>query len=332
MSCLNPNLIRWVVDPSTGSLEHVFLGPARYTDPEKYGSLDALLKGEIKYFYQTVPCQQCPACRLDYSREWATRLCLELKSNPKALFITLTYRNSDLRYSPLGFPILSVRDTQLFWKRLRREFPDTRIRFYLSGEYGSRTCRPHYHAIVYGLDLTDFPDIIWRSNNYLRQPLYSSPKLEQIWSHGNVRIGLVTSRSCAYTARYVNKKQFGADDRELGDRTPPFTTCSRRPGIGMLEAPAMVASGDSKFAVQGRDQVLEVTLPRAFIRYAKDHAEEFGLGLDKISKMQYTKSELGRERMLSQLKVSGLSFPEWLCSREKLLHDRLKKLPERGDL
>lgn len=205
MSCLNPNLIRWVLDPTTGSLEHVFLGPARYTNPEDYGSFEALLKGEIKYFYQTVPCQQCASCRLDYSREWATRLCLELKSNPKALFVTLTYRDTDLHYTNTGLADLSVRDTQLFWKRLRREFPGTRIRFYLSGEYGARTCRPHYHAIIYGLDLSDFPDIIWRSNNYLRQPLYSSPKLEKIWSHGNVRIGLVTSRSCAYTARYVNK-------------------------------------------------------------------------------------------------------------------------------
>lgn len=332
MSCFNPNLIRVRLDPDTGALVHQFLGPAQYSDPASYGSMSQLLGGEISEFYQTVPCGQCIGCRIDYSREWANRMCLELKSNPKAIFVTLTYRNSDLHYSPDGYPTLDVRDTQLFFKRLRKAYPNYRIRYYLTGEYGTTTCRPHYHAIIYGLDLGDFDDLVWRSNNYLKQPLYSSPKLERIWSHGNVRIGHVTSRTCAYTARYINKKQFGSEDRDLGDRTAPFSTCSRRPGIGMLEAPEMVSSGHYQFAVQGRDQVLNITLPRAFVRHCKIHSDNLGLDLDKINEMVYNKSEQGRLRMLSQLQLSGLGYREWLLSRKNQLRDRLIKLPKRGDL
>lgn len=328
MACYNPNLIRTRLDASTGQLVSVFLGPAAHTDPNTYGSLDALLKGEINEFYQTVPCQQCVGCRIDYSKEWSARICIELESCPKASFITLTYRNSDLPLSPDGNPTLNKRDIQLFFKRLRKAYPDRSIRYYLSGEYGTRTMRPHYHFICFGVSVEEWKGLVLRDYNYLKQPLYSSSQLESIWTHGNVRVGQVTSRSAAYTARYINKKQYGSEDRDLGDRVPPFTLCSRRPGIGMQSAEKMVASGHLRFTVQGRDEPIQVQMPRAFIRYCKSH----DILLDKVADMQYTKAELGRERMLTQLKVSGLTFADWLNSQENRLLSNLRKLPKRSDL
>ena len=38
-----------------------------------------------------IPCGKCIGCRLDYSRHWADRMMLELETQKKAIFLTLTY-------------------------------------------------------------------------------------------------------------------------------------------------------------------------------------------------------------------------------------------------
>ena len=38
-----------------------------------------------------IPCGRCFGCRLDYSRQWADRMMLELETEKKAVFLTLTY-------------------------------------------------------------------------------------------------------------------------------------------------------------------------------------------------------------------------------------------------
>ena len=119
----------------------------------------------------------------------------------------MTYNDEHLSFSDKGFPTLVVADVQKFMKRLRKHFTGTRVRFYLAGEYGSRNFRPHYHAILYGIDLADFPDLYPRGYNELKQAYYSSPTMERIWKNGFIIMSEVTSRTCAYVARYVMKKQ-----------------------------------------------------------------------------------------------------------------------------
>lgn len=38
-----------------------------------------------------VPCGNCIGCRLDYSKQWANRLMMELQYHDSAYFVTLTY-------------------------------------------------------------------------------------------------------------------------------------------------------------------------------------------------------------------------------------------------
>lgn len=194
---------------------------------------------------QLLPCGKCEGCRLDYSRQWATRCMLELGYHESSYFVTLTYDDAHVPVSYYTAPetgeafsayTLSKRDFQLFMKRLRKSQPDSNIRFYASGEYGSNTLRPHYHAILFGLKLDD---LVPYSKTLRGDVLYTSDWLQKVWSKdgcplGHVIIGEVTWESCAYTARYVLKKAQGSTklDYETFNIEPEFSLMSRRPGIG----------------------------------------------------------------------------------------------------
>lgn len=317
MACTNPNLMRFSVDPDTGSIVHSFVGSAKYTDPTTYGEpyVD-------KVWYQTVPCGKCASCRCDYSREWSNRMILELADHESAIFVTLTYNNDHLPFSDHGFPTLCKRDVQLFFKRLRKHFHPVKIRYYLAGEYGSRTHRPHYHAIIYGIGLDSFSDLEFRGNNELGQPFYSSPTLESIWSNGFVLFSSVTWRTCNYVARYVLKKQAQRDDC-LGVSAPPFNVSSRNPGIGMSRSSDLLKSGDTLFSVDGKDGIHEFPIPRSIIKRLKES------DIDNLSMMCYDRAKVSRDKLLYDLAMSGLPYPEYLSRKDFDLKRKLRILPER---
>lgn len=80
-------------------------------------------------------------------KSWIVRLSYELKDHLFASFVTLTYDDSHV---PMDNSV-SKRDLQLFFKRLRKN-SELQFRYYAVGEYGSNTNRPHYHAIIFGLN------------------------------------------------------------------------------------------------------------------------------------------------------------------------------------
>ena len=132
-----------------------------------------------------IPCGQCAECRAQYARNWANRLLLELQYHDSAYFVTLTYDDAHVPRSESkdGFPHLTLdkRDCQLFFKRLRKAFPDDNIRYFLAGEYGDQTHRPHYHAIVFGLHLDD---LVLVGRNEFNQPYFDSSSLFNVWQKG----------------------------------------------------------------------------------------------------------------------------------------------------
>ena len=75
----------------------------------------------------TLPCGQCVGCRLERSRQWAIRCVHEASLHQDNCFITLTYAPEHLPSDNS----LHYRDFQLFMKRLRKRFPDLKIRFYM---------------------------------------------------------------------------------------------------------------------------------------------------------------------------------------------------------
>ncbi len=201
-----------------------------------------------------LPCGQCTSCRLEKSRIWAARIVheaayLEEEYNLYSSFITLTYNEKYLPYAGS----LVKKQLQDFFKRLRAKIYPRKIRYYASGEYGSRCqqheihdcteCgpiqRPHYHAILLGYD---FPDKYYIHD---REGLcvYNSDMLSKIWKFGYHEIGSASFESAAYVARYIMKKQTGKKAQDYYTRLDPWTSIwadvdpefaimSRRPGIG----------------------------------------------------------------------------------------------------
>lgn len=195
-----------------------------------------------------IPCGKCIGCRLDYSRAWADRCMLELQQHEESWFLTLTYDDEHLSVSEKTDPesgeikeyaSLERRDIQLFMKRLRKALPKDHphIKYFCAGEYGPKTRRPHYHMIIFGLHIPDL-EIYKRvsgpgsASGYF---YYNSLWLSNIWKNGHVVIGEVNWDTCAYTARYILKKQYGDIAHALYDEygiLPEFTTMSLRPAIG----------------------------------------------------------------------------------------------------
>jgi hypothetical protein len=175
-------------------------------------------------------CGQCPSCLAKRKREWTLRLRHEAESfTDSAVFVTLTYNEQ-------SNPGTLVKDHyQRFLKRLRSRFPGQVIRYYFVGEYGGKTSRPHYHAILYGLKLIQYQPYqpfafkcAPKGKRYMVSAL-----LDELWQYGYNTIGSCTANSIAYVAGYCQKKIYTNKGSYYKDRNqlPPFAHMSR--GIGL---------------------------------------------------------------------------------------------------
>lgn len=200
-----------------------------------------------------LPCSRCIGCKLDRARSWSIRIMHEAQLFDSNLFLTLTYDDEKLaKLDPPRRldPSLNYRDYMLFMKRLRRSYSGVSlvvnkkgrkvkpIRFFVAGEYGGLTKRPHFHSILFN---TRFED-----QERMFNGTYRSSICELLWRCGNVVIGDVTAQSASYVAGYTLSKVYGqraaefyedvVDVRtgELSSRRPEFVQMSRRPGIGSM--------------------------------------------------------------------------------------------------
>nr|UXQ87990.1 MAG: replication initiation protein [Microvirus sp.] len=178
----------------------------------------------------TFGCGQCIGCKLERSRQWAIRCHHEVQYQESigkpSCFLTLTLNDFHIpRHQSLD-----KTQMQKFWKSLRFQLPDTDFSYYMCGEYGDETQRPHYHAILFG---HDFEDKELLHQNHRGENLYKSPQLEKIWGKGHCSIGAATFDSAAYVARYITKKITGKHSAgHYGDRIPEYTNMSLKTPIG----------------------------------------------------------------------------------------------------
>lgn len=205
-----------------------------------------------------LPCGQCIGCRLEYSRQWATRCVLEASQFSANYFVTLTYNDLSLptesffdvdkntgEFIELFAHSLVPKHLQDFIKRLRqrflRDYDFDNIRFYACGEYGSQNERPHYHLILFNCPL---PDLEVVGSNFQGDIYYKSQIIEDCWSVldkksgircplGFVTVADVNFNTCAYVARYMLKKHKGKSSDYYDDKhiLPEFSRMSLRPGI-----------------------------------------------------------------------------------------------------
>lgn len=182
-----------------------------------------------------LPCGHCIGCRIRRQREWTVRLMCEAKMHEHSMFVTLTYNNES---KPIDNG-LHYKDVQGFLHRLRKRIT-AKVRYFVCGEYGDASLRPHYHMCLFGF----WPDDAYKSNSvYAINDLYKSRFVEEVWGKGFADFGQVTPQSAAYCAGYVLKKWNGPDHEGRYERiheiTGEVTTVERefahmslKPGIG----------------------------------------------------------------------------------------------------
>lgn len=202
-----------------------------------------------------IPCGQCIGCRIRQREDWTTRIELEAKDYPKnqVWFITLTYDDDHVpgmivktgeimrkvQYTwkpgekrPSSVQVLLYEDIQKFLKRLRKAYRG-KLRYFVAGEYGEQTARPHYHMILYGWEPTDLENLYKIHHN----GYYNSKWLANLWGMGQIQIAQAVPETYRYVAGYVTKKMYEIDGKkanayyELG-QTKPFACMSLKPGLG----------------------------------------------------------------------------------------------------
>lgn len=217
---------------------HAFRGPENAN-----GKRPLIWKAPAGTEKVAVPCGKCIGCRMTYARGMASRCMHEAQVHNENSFVTLTFDDEKL---PDGYDgEVHIRDVQLFMKRLRKEYPRKKVRYFFAGEYGGQRGRPHYHGLLFGHDFEDKKLEVTRFGN----KVYSSESLSKLWPYGFHSIGQVTYASASYVARYCMKKvgqdltyyrDEGRDgeekyqvDKKTGlTKVAEFTLMSRRPGIG----------------------------------------------------------------------------------------------------
>jgi hypothetical protein len=169
-----------------------------------------------------LPCGKCYECRQRRMAGWAYRLSKEAEVSTSAFFLTLTYDDDHL---PLNNSI-NKRDLQLFMKRLRK-LNKEKITYYSVGEYGGRTMRPHYHSIIFNVDIET---------------------IDMAWTAGTIYIGTLTPASIAYTLKYISK----SGKIKKGDpREKEFSLMSKGIGKNYL-TPQIIAYHRSEVAFKER--------------------------------------------------------------------------------
>lgn len=288
-----------------------------------------------------IPCGQCIECRLRRSRQWANRCMLELQYHSSSYFITLTYDNEHLptnevvneETGEINYNATLVKkDFQDFMKRLRRAYEyqghDNKLRFFACGEYGSETKRPHFHVIIFGLELPR-EDLHLYKRNFNGDLLYNSDLISKCWKKGFSVVGDVTWESCAYVARYIMKKHLGKDN-DFYDRygiAPEFTLMSRKPGIARQyydEHKEELFLSDF-VSIPTKDGALQVYPPQYYEKLFEDDFPENEVVERREKRMQSAINSIN-----FQLEKTDKSMLDYLATKEYNLSNKIKAL-KRGD-
>lgn len=218
--------------------------------------------------------------------------------------MTLTYEDSTVPFFSDGLLTLWKPDVQLFLKRLRHLVGKIQIKYFLCGEYGSVTQRPHYHAIIFG----------WRpeyGDCKKIGDIYTHDDIADCWRLGNVQVSGLTDNHLYYVSGYILKSTLYKDN--LLSRKPPFLSVSQ--GLGL------------EYAEKHADRVYNMTitaegktspLPRYYIKK-----------LGEVNKTKIVTSNAQRElAFLQRLAYNSEDPAERLKARDKVETSRKQNLKE----
>lgn len=185
-----------------------------------------------------LPCGKCLHCRLERARETATRCYHEAQMYQNNSFVTLTYADENtsgrLVYKDFQdfqkrlrnhifknilnkmFPDLSEQTQKKLWRETPKNRRDEiyglhKISILVTGEYGDKTKRPHWHALIFNWRPSD---LVYKYTSDRGDQAYSSKILDDLWQGGITEVGEITFESAGYCARYAAKKLVHGFDGE----------------------------------------------------------------------------------------------------------------------
>lgn len=274
-----------------------------------------------------IPCGNCVGCRQDTAEEWAIRCYHESMMHSASSFLTLTYSDEHL---PEDFSV-SLREVQLFLKKLRKQYGKG-LRYFAASEYGTRTFRPHYHMLAYGVDFRSDRKVYTQTP---QGPLYTSETLANIWGKGFCTVGSVTLNSAFYCIQYVFDVRGGEQAAEryvqmnpvTGDIVtckPEFRTMSRNLGQSWFNKYKADTFPSDFLVIDGR----QYAVPRYYQKLLEKEAKPVSRTLPAYD-LTINSNEF-RELQLNRLKRRRADrnehkTPERLAVRETIHQLKLNK-------
>lgn len=145
-----------------------------------------------------VNCGKCLNCVSNKKRDYALRASVEIEKYPNKIFATLTYNEMEVPYrkNKDGEIKLSLSEEHArnFIKRVRyqlkKEFSGNELKYFMAGEYGGTTERPHYHIVA-------------GSQGAITSTIKNK------WIYGRADIEkLISRKAVSYTVGYTDKKTY----------------------------------------------------------------------------------------------------------------------------
>jgi hypothetical protein len=199
-------------------------------------------------------CGRCLPCRIKKRSTWTHRILLEATQHKMSAFITLTYDEENL---PKNGSLVKEHHTK-FMKDLRSLIYPKKIRYFMVGEYGETTERPHYHYIIFGLPTC----LRGRTDHRKEYCCQNCDPIKKIWKKGSVDLGELNSHSAQYIGGYVTKKMTNPKDKAtqewLKGRVAEFSRQSLKPGIGAKAMETLAEDLNNEYGNKFIDQNLDV--------------------------------------------------------------------------
>lgn len=212
-----------------------------------------------------VACHECWQCRNAKVDDWVGRCIAESRTSAATNAITLTYgRDKQVKSITYGEAeheraiVLTYSDVQKWLKKLRfNGFP---LRYFVTGEYGSRKGRSHWHVIVFWLD---------KAPEHKLDEMFA----EKHWEHGHSMWTAPQYANFRYNTKYILK--------DMGE-------AERQGHLSMSKKPPL---GAEYFARLARRYAQEGLAPQGDAEQAPEHGwDGWSLG-----RFQYTFPEAVRE-------------------------------------
>ena len=274
-------------------------------------------------------------CRIAQGREKAIRCWHESKCHDSNIFLTLTYRDEDcparLDYSHFQKFMKDLRE------RLSRDVKvkdDSYISFMVTGEYGEKTKRPHWHVILFNYEPTD---AVYSYSTELGEKVFTSEFLDELWGRGFCNFGSVTMDSASYVARYAAKKLVHGKDDEHEFHPIHKTSKGRAIGRSWIEK-------NWRFTFENGFVILpngeKASVPRYYVDWLKrERPSDYDAYVCGVRNEMCLKAEASARKEELEFLSSIMSYvpaggyPSRRCDvKHRILKNKFKRLQERLSL